>query len=78
MMAEGSLAVLGCSRALTVTYLGKDLVKHRHEDSGNGRGLFGWPTNPGVVKDEQRMFPNTYLGCSRALTVTLLTPGNQS
>jgi hypothetical protein len=49
-----------------VTYLDKDVVKHRHEDSGDGRGLLGWPTNPRVVKDEQRMFPNTYLGCSRA------------
>ena len=59
--------------------LDKDGVKqgHKQGDSGDGSVLLGWPGNPEVVKDDQRTYPSTYLGCSRAETVTLLTPGNQ-
>ena len=80
-MAACSWAGLGCSRAETVKmpYLDKDGVKQGHEqgDSGDGSVLLGWPGNPEVVKDDQRTYPSTYLGCSRAVTVTLLTPGYQ-
>ena len=59
--------------------LDNDGVKQGHEqgDSGDGSELLGWPGNPEVVKDGQRTYPSTYLGCSRAVTVTLLTPGYQ-
>ena len=80
-MAACSWVGLGCSRAETVKmpYLDKDGVKqgHKQDDSGDGSVLLGWPGNPEVVKDDQRTYPTTYLGCSRAETVTLLTPGNQ-
>ena len=80
-MAACSWAGLGCSRAETVKmpYLDKDGIKqvHKQDDSGDGSVLLGWPGNPEVVKDDQRTYASTYLGCSRAETVTLLTPGNQ-
>ena len=58
-----------------VTYLDKERVKLGDRDDGSW--LLGWPTKPEVVKSEQRTSSSTYLGCSRAKTVTLLPPGSQ-
>ena len=45
MMAAGSLAGLGCSRARTVlTYLDKERVK-LGDSRVDGSWLLGWPTN---------------------------------
>ena len=77
MMAAGSLAGLGCSRARTVlTYLDKERVK-LGDSRVDGSWLLGWPTKLEVEKSEQRTSSSTYLGCSRARTVTLLPPGSQ-
>ena len=70
------MAGLWCSRAKTVTYLDKESVKLGDRDDGS-RLLVAGLQNPEVVKDEQRTSSSTYLGCSRAKTVTLLPPGSQ-
>ena len=59
---------------MTVTYLDRESVKL----GGNGdvsELLAGLEVQRCL--DEQRIFSSTYLGCSRAMTVTPLPPGIQ-